>query len=84
VDVSHCGAEFDALLLSVLPPTADPCGENGEFHTFVYDGPMFGRPIEAQRGEVVEKGGFVFCDLLPGDAARATSGDAPRGGIPRA
>ena len=84
IDVSHCGAEFDEALLSALSPDADPCGENGEFHTFVYDGPMFSRPIEAQRGNVVEKSGFVFCDLLPGDAPRATSGDAPRGGIPRA
>ena len=84
LDVSHCGAEFDEALTSVLPSTADPCGENGEFHTFVYDGPMFERPIEAQRGEVVEKSGFVFCDLLPRDEASATSGDAPRGGIPRA
>jgi uncharacterized protein (TIGR00290 family) len=84
IDVSHCGAEFDDALLSALSPAADPCGENGEFHTFVYDGPMFSRPIEAQRGDVVEKSGFVFCDLLPGDATRATSGDALRGGIPRA
>ncbi|HUQ79499.1 MAG TPA: hypothetical protein VM076_00100 [Gemmatimonadaceae bacterium] len=84
IDVSHCGAEFDQSLLEALPASADPCGENGEFHTFVYDGPMFGRPIEAQRGDVVEKGGFVFCDLLPGDVTRASSSDAPRGGIPRA
>jgi uncharacterized protein (TIGR00290 family) len=84
IGVSHCGAEFDESLLDELPETADPCGENGEFHTFVYDGPMFGRSISARRGEVVEKNGFVFCDLLPGDVTRATSGDAPRGGIPRA
>ena len=84
IDVSHCGSEFDQSLLDGLPASADPCGENGEFHTFVYDGPMFDRPIEAQRGAIVEKSGFVFCDLLPGDAPRATSGDAPRGGIPRA
>jgi diphthamide synthase (EF-2-diphthine--ammonia ligase) len=84
LDVSHCGAEFDDSLIAALPGTVDPCGENGEFHTFVYDGPMFGCPIGVQRGEVVEKSGFAFCDLLPGDAACATSGDAPRGGIPRA
>ena len=81
IDVSHCGAEFDESLLGSLPTTADPCGENGEFHTFVYDGPMFGHPIDAQRGDVVEKGGFVFCDLLPGAVAGATSGDAPPGGM---
>jgi uncharacterized protein (TIGR00290 family) len=84
LDVSYCGAELDDALLDALPGTADACGENGEYHTFVYDGPMFGRSIDVQRGDVVEKSGFVFCDLLPGDAARATSGDAPRGGMPHA
>jgi len=84
LDVSHCGAEFDDVLLDALPKTVDACGENGEFHTFVYDGPMFDRSIGVQRGDVVEKSGFVFCDLLPGDAARATSGDAPHRGMPRA
>lgn len=84
VDVSLCGAEFDTALLATLPASADPCGENGEFHTFVYDGPMFSRPIEVQRGEIVERDGFVFCDLLPRDVPRATSGDAFRGGMPRA
>jgi diphthamide synthase (EF-2-diphthine--ammonia ligase) len=73
IDVSHCGSEFDAALLRALPPTADPCGENGEFHTFVYDGPMFGAPIPTQRGLVVERDGFVFCDLLPSDPLGATS-----------
>jgi uncharacterized protein (TIGR00290 family) len=73
LDVSHCGSEYDARLLDRLPPAADPCGENGEFHTFVYDAPMFTQPIATQRGVVVEREGFVFCDLLPGDAAGATS-----------
>jgi uncharacterized protein (TIGR00290 family) len=73
IDVSHCGSEYDAGLLSRLPASADPCGENGEFHTFVYDGPMFTRPIGAQRGKVVERDGFVFCDLLLGDAGGAIS-----------
>jgi uncharacterized protein (TIGR00290 family) len=73
IDVSHCGSEFDSELLAALPSTADPCGENGEFHTFVYDGPMFCQPIATQRGVVVEREGFVFCDLLPRDAAGATS-----------
>ena len=72
IDVSHCGSEFDCALLDALPPAADPCGERGEFHTFVYDGPMFDRPISAQRGVVVERDGFVFCDLLPSDAVSAT------------
>jgi uncharacterized protein (TIGR00290 family) len=71
IDVSHCGAEYDDALLHALPESADPCGERGEFHTFVYDGPMFSRPIATQRGVVVEREGFFFCDLLPdgGDVA---------------
>jgi uncharacterized protein (TIGR00290 family) len=84
LDVSHCGREFDESLLAEFPASVDPCGENGEFHTFVYDGPMFRTSIEAQRGAIVERSGFVFCDLLPSDVARATSGDAPRGGMTRA
>jgi uncharacterized protein (TIGR00290 family) len=73
IDVSHCGTEFDVALLDALPPAADACGEYGEFHTFVYDAPMFDRPIAIQRGVVVDRDGFVFCDLLPSDAASATS-----------
>ncbi len=59
------GTEFDEELLSRLPPTADPCGERGEFHTFCYAGPMFSRPIPCVSGEVVRREGFVFSDLLP-------------------
>ena len=73
MDVSHCGAEFDEGLLAALPSAADPCGERGEFHTFVYDGPMFCEPIATQRGDIVQRTGFVFCDLLPGDTRGATS-----------
>lgn len=73
IDVSHCGSEYDDLLLSALPASADPCGERGEFHTFVYDGPMFCEPIATQRGVVVEREGFVFCDLLLGDPHGASS-----------
>ena len=73
IDVSHCGAEFDEGLLDALPSAADPCGERGEFHTFVYDGPMFREPIATQRGDIVQRTGFVFCDLLPGDTHGATS-----------
>ena len=60
------GRQFDAALLADLPGSVDPCGENGEFHTFVYDGPGFSSPIDIEVGEVVERGGFVFCDLRPG------------------
>jgi uncharacterized protein (TIGR00290 family) len=59
------GRDFDASFLSDLPAGVDPCGENGEFHSFVYDGPMFRHPIPVQVGEVVERDGFVFADLNP-------------------
>ena len=58
------GREFDEAFLADLPPAVDPCGENGEFHSFVYDGPMFQHPIPINTGEVVEREGFVFCDLI--------------------
>jgi uncharacterized protein (TIGR00290 family) len=57
------GREFDAELLRDLPPGVDPCGENGEFHTFVYAGPVFREPIPIESGEVVERDGFVFADV---------------------
>ena len=63
------GREFDATLLAELPPSADPCGENGEFHTFVYDAPVFDRPIDVQLGIVVERDGFVFADVIGHAAA---------------
>ena len=59
------GREFDRALLNDLPPAADPCGENGEFHTFAYDGPMFRAPIAIMRGETRAIGGFIYADLLP-------------------
>jgi uncharacterized protein (TIGR00290 family) len=62
---SFAGREFDRSLLADLPPQVDPCGENGEFHTFAWDGPMFLHPIRVRRGDVVERDGFVFADLLP-------------------
>jgi uncharacterized protein (TIGR00290 family) len=69
LDVSFAGREFDAALLSDLPPGVDPCGENGEFHSFAYDGPMFRHPIPVAAGELRDADGFVFADLLPGAAA---------------
>jgi uncharacterized protein (TIGR00290 family) len=62
---SFAGREFDAALLDDLPPTVDPCGENGEFHTFVWDGPGFEKAIEVRTGEVATRGGFIYADLLP-------------------
>lgn len=61
---SFAGRRFDRAFLEDLPPGVDPCGERGEFHTFVSAGPMFARPIAVRRGEVVERDGFVFADLL--------------------
>jgi len=65
VPAALAGRRWDRALLSDLPPAADPCGENGEFHTFVSDGPMFHRPVAVRAGEVVTRDGFVFADLLP-------------------
>ncbi len=62
---SFAGREFDVELLAQLPPGVDPCGENGEFHSFVYAGPMFHKPICIKKGEIVERDGFVFADVLP-------------------
>jgi len=65
LDASFAGREFDDRLLEDLPPGVDPCGENGEFHTVVSAGPMFAAPIAVRVGEVVERDGFVFADVLP-------------------
>jgi uncharacterized protein (TIGR00290 family) len=65
LDPSFAGRELDESFFRDLPPHADPCGENGEFHTFVFDGPIFQSPIPVRTGEVVNRDGFVFCDLLP-------------------
>jgi uncharacterized protein (TIGR00290 family) len=60
------GRPYDEDFLAALPPTVDPCGENGEFHTFVTFGPMFSTRIAVRGGEIVEREGFVFADLLLG------------------
>ena len=65
LDRSFAGRAFDAAFVEDLPRGVDPCGENGEFHTFASHGPMFARPIEVRTGEVVERDGFVFADVLP-------------------
>ena len=64
LDRSFAGRTFDAALLADLPVGVDPCGENGEFHTFTWAGPMFSGPIAVEVGEVVDRDGFVFADLL--------------------
>jgi uncharacterized protein (TIGR00290 family) len=65
LDSSFAGRRYDERLLAELPPGVDPCGENGEFHTFVSAGPIFVEAIACERGEIVERDGFVFCDLTP-------------------
>ena len=62
---SFAGRRFDNALLSSLPDGIDPCGENGEFHSFVNAGPMFARPIRVTVGETVQREGFAYADLLP-------------------
>ena len=64
LDSSFAGRSFDADLLRCLPAGIDPCGENGEFHTFVSAGPMLRAPIPVTVGEIVERDGFAFADLL--------------------
>jgi len=64
LDSKFAGRDFDLQLLSELPPGVDPCGENGEFHSVVYDGPMFRWPLPITTGERVERDGFCYCDVL--------------------
>jgi uncharacterized protein (TIGR00290 family) len=64
LDPSFAGRSFDESLLADLPSGVDPCGENGEFHTFVHDGPIFSEPVACRPGDVVERDGFFFCELL--------------------
>ncbi len=67
IDASFVGRMYDGQLLRDLPKSADPCGENGEFHSFVYAGPIFKKEIEFKIGKKVLRNGkrFCFCDLIP-------------------
>lgn len=65
LDKSFAGRIFDAALLDDLPASADPCGENGEFHSFVFQGPIFNQSISCAPGEIVLRDNFYFADLLP-------------------
>ncbi len=71
LDPSFLGRLIDDAFLRALPSNVDPCGENGEFHSFVFDGPIFREPIAFSLGGKVERDGFWFCDLLPGDGRGA-------------
>jgi uncharacterized protein (TIGR00290 family) len=75
LSANFAGREFNREFLLTLPGHVDPCGERGEFHTFAFDGPMFGNPIAVELGEVTERDGFVYADLLPGgERSLATAG----------
>ncbi|MFT7680326.1 MAG: hypothetical protein ACI8QC_004332 [Planctomycetota bacterium] len=71
LDPSFVGRTYDDELLTDLPEGVDPCGEKGEFHTFVTAGPMFSEPIDVTVGDKVERGGFHFADILPATGVRA-------------
>jgi uncharacterized protein (TIGR00290 family) len=71
-DATHVGRTIDINFVERLPPNVDACGENGEFHTFVYDGPIFTKPVNLLIGEVVEKE-YSFEKLVDGKTERATS-----------
>lgn len=64
VPIELAGHAFNQDFLLKLPDTIDPCGENGEFHSFVWDAPIFDKPIMVQHGETVERDGFIFTDLF--------------------
>lgn len=65
LDPKFCGREYDHEFLSDIPESVDPCGENGEFHTFVYNGPIFKEKVQVRVGDIVEREGFYFADILP-------------------
>ena len=65
LDASFAGRRYDEAFLADLPAEVDPCGENGEFHTFVHAGPIFAAPVPCVPGDTVERDGFLFADLLP-------------------
>lgn len=78
LDPSFAGRSIDADLLADLPEGVDPCGENGEFHSFVFDGPNFSRPVSFHIGERVTRGAFCFCDLIPKELWVPTSSEMER------
>jgi uncharacterized protein (TIGR00290 family) len=65
IDKEFIGREFDKSFLDSLPESIDPCGENGEFHSFVFDAPMFKEEIKIMVGDIVHRDDFIFADILP-------------------
>jgi len=80
---TFAGRDYDLKLLEDLPPEVDPCGENGEFHTFVSGGPIFRHDVSYIRGEVVQRDAWCFCDLLPlPDTNTSPAAAGAKAGIP--
>jgi uncharacterized protein (TIGR00290 family) len=77
LDPGFAGRWFDHAFLDELPPHVDPCGERGEFHTFVFDGPGFARPIDVRVGEIVERDRFVFADVEESRSDAGTPATGP-------
>jgi len=76
LDRRFAGRDFSPELLAELPANVDPCGERGEFHTFVFQGPMLGVPIAIEAGTIEERDGFVFADVLPARSGARGSASA--------
>jgi diphthamide synthase (EF-2-diphthine--ammonia ligase) len=76
LDPAFAGREFERQLLRDLPADVDPCGENGEFHSCVYEGPMFSHPLQVTPGELVHRAPFVFADLYVGRGLSASPSQA--------
>jgi len=76
------GRAYDENLLRDLPAGIDPCGEYGEFHSFVYDGPIFKQPVPVTVGEIVTRDGRYYADLLPGAASRLEEDESVAAQLP--
>jgi uncharacterized protein (TIGR00290 family) len=74
LEAGFAGRIIDESFLADLPTHVDPCGENGEFHTFVFAGPTFKNEVQFSRGEIVQREGFWFCDLVPQEGTRGKNG----------
>lgn len=73
LEPAFAGRDFDLDLLADLPATVDPCGERGEFHSCVYDGPMFSSPVAIEAGEIVDREGFIYADFVMQDLVQSKS-----------
>src|SRR5205085_8948609 len=81
LDASFAGRQFNEQFLKDLPANVDPCGERGEFHTFCFDGPMFKMSVPIEVGEITEREGFVYADVLPAENFSTVNDSDARAGI---